>query len=100
MLIASLCALGWLYLKTEWTDATLRKETLLDQAKVIAGYLTNGANNSIELNLPPRLSEAYSGADSHYRYAVRDEDGQYLFDSGMKVAPLPTLGHNRRKFYN
>lgn len=100
MLVASLCALGWLYLKTEWTDATLRKETLLDQAKVIAGYLTIGADNSIELNLPPRLSEAYSGPDSQYRYAVRDEDGQYLFDSGMKVAPLPAFGPNQRKFYN
>jgi len=100
MVVASLCALGWLYLKTEWADRELRQEALLDQAKVIAGHLTIDANNSISLDLPPRLSEAYSGPDSHYRYAVRDEDGQYLFDSGMMVAPMPTFGHDRRKFYN
>ena len=100
MLAASLCAFGWLYLKTEWTDAVLRKETLLDQARVIAGYLKSDDKNSMSLDLPPRLSEAYSGPDSHYRYAVRDENGQYLFDSGMKVAPLPAFGHNHRKFYN
>ena len=100
MVVASLCALGWLYLKTEWTDATLRKETLLDQAKVIAGYLSSNADKSISLDLPPRLSEAYSSPDSLYRYAVRDENGQYLFDSGIRVAPLPVFGHNRRKFYN
>ena len=100
MLVASLCALGWLYLKTEWTDATLRKETLLDQARVIAGYLSIGANNSISLDLPPRLSEAYSGPESHYRYAVRDENGQYLFDSGMRLAPVPAFGKNHRQFYD
>ena len=99
MVVASLCGLGWLYLKTEWADKELRQEALLDQAEVIADHLKIDANNSISLDLPPRLSEAYSGPDSHYRYAVRDEDGQYLFDSGM-VAPLPAFGHDRRKFYN
>jgi two-component system sensor histidine kinase TctE len=100
MLVASLCAFGWLYLKTEWTDAALRKETLLDQAKVIAGYLVVDDKGRIHLDLPPQLSEAYSGLDSSYRYAVRDADGQYLFDGGMTVAPLPALARNHRKFYD
>ena len=100
MLVASLCAFGWLYLKTEWTDAALRNETLLDQAKVIAGYLAVDDKGTVQLDLPPRLSEAYSGPDSRYRYAVRDANGQYLFDGGMTVAPLPALARSRRKFYD
>ena len=99
MLIAGLCAFGWLYLKTEWTDAALRQQTLLDQARVIAGYLTIDVHNSISLNLPPRLAEAYSNPESQYRYAVRDSDGQYLFDGGMSVAPLPTFANNHLKLY-
>jgi signal transduction histidine kinase len=100
MLVASLCAFGWLYLKTEWTDAALRKETLLDQAKVIAGYLTVDDEGKVQLDLPPRLSEAYSSPDSRYRYAVRDANGQYLFDGGMTVAPLPAFARSSRKFYD
>ena len=100
MLVASLCAFGWLYLKTEWTDAALRKETLLDQAKVIAGYLALNDKGTVQLNLPPRLSEAYSSPDSRYRYAVRDANGQYLFDGGVTIAPLPVLKHGHRKFYD
>jgi signal transduction histidine kinase len=99
MLIASLSAFGWLYIKTEWTDAALRKQTLLDQARVIAGYLTTDDKNTVLLNLPPRLAEAYSNPESAYRYAVRDADGQYLFDGGMAVAPLPTLATSRLKLY-
>ena len=100
MLIAGLSAFGWLYLKTKWTDLTLREQTLFDQAKVIAGYLKSDSNNSITLNLPPRLAEAYSSPESEYRYAVRDENGQYLFDSGAAVAPLPALSRSRRKLYD
>jgi signal transduction histidine kinase len=100
MLVASLCAIGWLYIKTEWTDAALRKQTLLDQARVIAGYLTVNDKNTVSLNLPPRLAEAYSNPESAYRYAVRDANGQYLFDGGMAVAPLPAFASNRPKIYD
>ena len=74
MLIASLCAFGWLYLKTKWTDIALREQTLLDQARVIARYLTVDDKNSVQLHLPPRLAEAYSSPESAYRYAVRDDE--------------------------
>lgn len=99
MLIASLCAFGWLYLKTEWTDAALRKQTVLDQARVIAGYLTIDDKNLVSLHLPPQLAEAYSNPESPYRYAVRDADGQYLFDGGMAVAPLPAFANGHLKLY-
>jgi signal transduction histidine kinase len=98
MLIASLSAFGWLYIKTEWTDAALRKQTVLDQARVIAGYLTVD-DGTVSLHLPSRLAEAYSSPESAYRYAVRDANGQFLFDSGMAVAPLPALANSRLKLY-
>jgi len=100
MLVAGLSSFGWLFLKTKWTDIALREETLFDQARVIAGYLKSDGNNSITLNLPPRLAEAYSGPENLYRYAIRDESGQYLFDSGAAVGPLPALLRSRRKLYD
>ena len=100
MLIAGLSSFGWLYLKAKWTDVTLREQTLFDQARVIAGYLKSDGNNSITLNLPPRLAEAYSSPESEYHYAVRDENGQYLFDSGAAVSALPVLSRTRQKLYD
>jgi signal transduction histidine kinase len=100
MLIAGLSSFGWLYLKAKWTDITLREQTLFDQAKVIAGYLRSDGNNSITLNLPPRLAEAYSSPESEYHYAVRDESGQHLFDSGIAISALPVLSGTPRKLYN
>lgn len=100
MLIAGVTAFGWLYVKTKWTDRTLREQTLFDQAKVIAGYLKLRHDNSITLNLPARLAEAYSGAESEYHYAVRDESGQILFDSGTAVSALPAFSRSHQKLYN
>lgn len=100
MLIAGLSSFGWLYFKAKWTDVTLREQTLFDQAKVISGYLRLEGNNSIKLNLPARLAEAYSSPESEYHYAVRDENGQYLFNSGTAVSALPILSHSRQKLYD
>jgi signal transduction histidine kinase len=100
MLIAGLSSFGWLYVKAKWTDITLREQTLFDQAKVIAGYLRLDDNNSIALNLPPRLAEAYSSPESDYHFAVRDENGQYLFDSGTAVSALPVLSRTHRRLYD
>lgn len=100
MVIAGLSSFGWLYLKTKWTDIALREQTLSDQARVIASYLKADENNSLTLNLPPRLAEAYFGPDSLYRYAIRDEDGRYLFDSGGTVAPLSDLLQRYRNLYD
>ena len=100
MLIASLCAFGWLYLKARWTDIALREHTLLDQAKVIASYLVVDSNGSVDLDLPPRLAEAYTGPESRYRYAIRDASGQFLFDGGMTVGPLPAFSDRGGKLYD
>jgi signal transduction histidine kinase len=100
MLLAGLSSFGWLYLKTKWTDTALREQSLFEQAKVIAGYLKSDGNNSITLNLPPRLAEAYSSPESEYHYAVRDGNGQYLFQSGTAVSVLPVLSSNRQKLYD
>jgi signal transduction histidine kinase len=100
MVAASLCAFGWLYLKNEWTDSGLHKQTLLDQAYVIASYLSVSGNGSVELNLPPRLAEAYLSPQSRYHYAVRDASGQFIFDSGTAVGPLPTFSNGKRELYD
>ncbi len=100
MLLAGLSSFSWLYLKTKWTDTALREQSLFEQAKVIAGYLKSDGNNSITLNLPPRLAEAYSSPESEYHYAVRDGNGQYLFQSGTAVSVLPVLSSNRQKLYD
>jgi signal transduction histidine kinase len=99
MAVASLCAFGWLYLKAEWTDIGLRQQTLLDQARVIASYLTINRRGSLELDLPPRLAEAYTNPYSAYRYAVRDANGQLIFDGGAAVGPLPALSGSKGKLY-
>jgi signal transduction histidine kinase len=41
--------------------------------------------------LPPRLADVYIHPKSSFRYAVRDEDGQLIFTSGLRVHPLPPL---------
>lgn len=100
MLIAGLSSFGWLYLKAKWTDISLREQTLFDQARVIAEYLKLDGNNSITLNLPSRLAEAYSSPESEYHFAVRGENGQYLFDSGEAVSALPDFSRSRQKLYD
>jgi signal transduction histidine kinase len=100
MLIAGVVAFSWLYLKTKWTDIELREQTLSEQAKTIAGYLDLGTNNSVVLKLPPRLAEAYSSPESEHRYAVRDESGQVLFESGTAISALPRFSHDYEKHYN
>lgn len=100
MFLAGVCSFGWLYLKTKWTNIELRQQTLTDQAKVIASYLKLDDKNSITLNLPIRLAEAYSSSESTFHYAVRDENGQYLFDSGKAVSALPLFSRNRQRLYD
>ncbi|HVZ53563.1 MAG TPA: ATP-binding protein [Pseudolabrys sp.] len=98
IVISGLCAFGWLYLKTKWTDAGLRQQALLDQARVIARYLTVDENGSVRLNLPPRLAEAYGGPNAPFHYAVRDANGQFLFDAAPTVGSLPVLSGGRRLY--
>jgi len=96
---AGVCAFSWLYLKTKWEDASLRQETLLDQARVIASYLVVNEKGFVELRLPPRLAEAYTSPDRSYRYAVRDANGQFLFNAGPAVGPLPIFSNRKYKLY-
>jgi signal transduction histidine kinase len=100
MVIASVCAFGWLYLKAKWTDVVLHEQTLLDQARVIAGYLKVDKDGSVDLVLPPRLAEAYSSPEGPYHYAVRDANGQFVFDGKPAVGPLPPISNGGRKLYD
>jgi signal transduction histidine kinase len=86
-----LCEYGWLYMKARSTAATLRELSLVEQAKIIAGYLVLNREGGLELVLPPRLADVYQNAQSGYRYAIRDENNDIIFTSGPSVGPLPPL---------
>lgn len=98
--ITGLFAYGWLYLKARSTDRSLRQQTLLDQARVVSGYLVINSRGKVELHLPPRLADAYTSAESSFRYAVHDEHGQLAFTSGPRVGPLPIFTANDRELYD
>jgi len=100
IVLAAACTYGWLYLKARSTEIALREETLFDQAKVIAGYLMVNSSGVVELDVPPRLAEAYTSPRASFRYAVRDERGQLLFTSGNSVAPLPALTKYLHELYD
>lgn len=100
IVVAGVCAFGWLYFKTKWVDTTLHQETLLDQARVIASYLVVNKNGSVKLDLPPPLAEAYSSQEGSYSYAVRDASGQFLFDAEPLVGPLPVFSKRHYEVYN
>jgi signal transduction histidine kinase len=100
IVLAAACTYGWLYLKARSTEIALREETLFDQAKVIARYLMVNSSGVVELDVPPRLAEAYTSPRASFRYAVRDERGQLLFTSGSSVAPLPTLTKYLHELYD
>jgi signal transduction histidine kinase len=100
MLLAAACTYGWLYIKARSTEIALREETLFDQAKVVAGYLVVNSSGVVELDLPPRLAEAYTNPRASFRYAVRDERGQLIFTSGASVAPLPAITKFLHELYD
>ncbi len=87
-LIASGAAYGWLYVKQRHVDSYLRERALLRQAEDIARYLSVAADGSVELDLPPPMSESYNSPASRYRYAVTDESGRIILSSGRRVGPV------------
>jgi signal transduction histidine kinase len=87
--LATGVALGWLYLKQSRVDGYLRQRALVRQAQEISDSITINANGAIDLDLPPRLLEAYNSPGSRYRYAVRDESGRIVATSSRRVGPLP-----------
>lgn len=98
--LTGLFASGWLYLKARSTDRALREQTLLDQARVVSRYLITNTHGKIELHLPPRLADAYTSAESPFRYAVHNGQGQLVFTSGPRVGPLPIFTANDRALYD
>jgi signal transduction histidine kinase len=94
---ATAISYGWLYVKQSRVETYLRQRSLSRQAEELAGYISLDADGSVDINLPPKLSEAYNSPGSRYRYAVRDEAGRIVVTSGRRVGPLPnvitTQGH-------
>jgi two-component system sensor histidine kinase TctE len=88
-IVASGVAIGWLYLKQSHVERYLRQRALVQQAQEISNCILINDNGSIDLNLPPRLLEAYNSPGSRYRYAIRDEAGRVVVTSGSSVRSLP-----------
>ena len=87
--IASGVSIGWLYLKQSRVEDYLRQRALIQQAEEISNCILIDENGSIDLNLPPRLLEAYNSPGSRYRYAIRDEAGRIVVTSGSTIGTLP-----------
>ena len=87
--LAAAVAYGWLYLKQSHVEAYLRGRTLVRQAQEVSSFISLGPDGSTNLDLPPKLLEAYNSPGSRYRYAVRDEAGRVVATSGRRVGPLP-----------
>jgi len=88
---ATAISYGWLYIKQSRVETYLRQRSLSRQAEELASYINLNADGSIDINLPPKLSEAYNSPGSRYRYAVRDEAGRIVATSGRRVGPLPSV---------
>jgi signal transduction histidine kinase len=99
-LIAAASSYGWLYVKQSRVETYLRQRSLVRQAEELASYISLNADGAVDVNLPPKLSEAYNNPGSRYRYAVRDDGGRIVATSGRRVGPLPTLLQpDARHFY-
>ena len=98
MLVACICAIGWLFVKSKWANDRLHERALLAQARDIAANIeiTGG---SVQLHLPPPLAEAYSSSESRYRYVIRDASGQTLIGNSGRVGPLPELNGKDHEVY-
>jgi signal transduction histidine kinase len=97
--VATGVAYGWLYLKQSHVEGYLRERALMRQAQEISDFISIHDNGSINLDLPPRLSEAYNSPGSRYRYAVRDEAGRIVATSSRRIGPLPQFIGSQDRTY-
>jgi len=86
--VAAAVSYGWLYVKQSRVEAYLRERTLVRQAQEISSFISTSRDESVYLDLPSKLSEAYNNPGSRYRYVVRDEAGRVVATSGRRVGPL------------
>jgi signal transduction histidine kinase len=77
----------------------LSQRALMRQAQEISEFISIQENGSIDLDLPPRLSEAYNSPGSRYRYAVRDEAGRIVATSSGRIGPLPQFIRSQDRTY-
>jgi len=96
----SLFAYGWIYWEAVSSENAVRQSALLDQAKLIAGYLSLDERGAPVLHLPPRLVDGYKSSPGHHRYTVRDQNGQVLFGSGEDTGPLPLFRQLTQTMYD
>jgi signal transduction histidine kinase len=98
--VTSLCAYGWIYWEAKLTENVLRQRALLDQASLVASYLTLDDSGSPILELPKQLREAYKSSLGYHRYSVRTENGDLLLGSGLNTRPLPPFKQPTHTVYD
>jgi signal transduction histidine kinase len=98
--VTSLCAYGWIYWEAKLTESVLRQRALIDQANLLAAYLTVDESGAPILKLPAQLSEAYKSSTGFHRYAIRDHAGTLLFGSGPATRPLSQLAEATQTVYD
>src|SRR5208282_4431896 len=70
-----------LYLLLSSAAEDLQHRSLRENAGLITRYLSQEADGSIALRLPPDLAALFSEAYGRYAYSVSDASGQALFSS-------------------
>jgi hypothetical protein len=98
--VTSLCAYGWIYWEAKLTENVLRQRALLDQASLVADYLTLDGSGTLILELPMHLREAYKSSPGYHRYTVRAENGDLLLGSGLNTRPLPPFRQPTHTVYD
>ena len=67
---------------------TLQRQSMREQADRIGGLIAVGPDDSLSLDLPEELRDIFSEAYGRYAYAILDADGQVLFSSRKRRAPI------------
>src|SRR5208282_5618480 len=79
-----------LYLLLRSAAEDLLQRSLRDNAEAIAHYLSQDADGTIALRLPPHLVAQFSESYGRYAYSIVDASGRTLFSSLKgKGAVLP-----------
>lgn len=89
MLMAIVCAYGWLWWEFQSTTASLRDKSLIETARTIARAVRDDEGRMV-LNLPDTLLQSYANSNGIHGFAVRDRDsGAILFSAGAGPGPIP-----------
>ncbi|MGE5506694.1 MAG: sensor histidine kinase [Actinomycetota bacterium] len=89
-LAAIICAYGWLWLTFQSTTGSLRDKSLIEAARTVAQAVRFRDGNSLTIDLPASLIEAYAASEGVHGFSVRDRaSGAILIAGGADPGPVP-----------